>query len=167
METRMKKILGGLTAGALVLGLAACLLPAGNGNGLYEDGTVIPPTPPAPPDTNLTLVWQKVVATSGCLGCHSGSAPFGNLKLSTVADMRAALFTIGIDTVPKLTNRLPDVQPRWRVLPNEPDSSLLYQIVSTDDPKGDYPRMPKDADPLAASKIALIRRWIELGASLK
>jgi hypothetical protein len=159
-----KKIWAGIFAGAALTVLSACLLPAGDGEGLGPDNRPIVPFV----DTNLTYVYNNVFTKHGCTGCHSGSSPEGSMNISSVANARTAFFTInGTDTAAKLTTRLSDVHPRYRVLPGEPDSSMLYQIVSTSDPKGDYPRMPQGGTALTDAKINIIRRWIEKGASLK
>lgn len=161
MNTFKKKFLGGMAAGAAVLALSACLLPVGDGENLTIDGR---PIPPVPPDTNLTFVVENVLS-SKCGACHgvdpSTSDP---LSLRNVTQARATLFNE--DGSERLTYQLPEVQPRFRVLPNEPDSSYLLQKVITGSPKtGD--RMPRNAPALSADEINIIRRWIEKGAPLE
>jgi hypothetical protein len=47
------------------------------------------------------------------------------------------------------------------ITPGDLDESELYRLISSDDADE---RMPKDADPLPAEQIALIKRWIAEGA---
>lgn len=47
------------------------------------------------------------------------------------------------------------------ITPGKPDDSEVLRLVSSQDKDE---RMPKDADPLPADKIALIKKWIEEGA---
>jgi hypothetical protein len=47
------------------------------------------------------------------------------------------------------------------VIPGNAEGSLLYQLVTTTDPDE---RMPRKADALSASDIALIKTWIDSGA---
>ena len=49
------------------------------------------------------------------------------------------------------------------VVPNEPDSSLLYQVLVTPGGEGNTPRMPYD-QPLSDIDVALIHEWIMRGA---
>lgn len=159
MNTFKKKFLGGVAAGAAALALSACLLPVGDGEGLDRIGNPIPETPP---DTNLTFVFNNVFKTR-CAGCH-GTEPAGDAMnlASSVAAARDALFPNG---EPRLTAQLPDIQPRWRVLPDEPDSSYLLQKLITDDPKSGV-RMPQGGT-LNDELIEIVRTWIRNGASLE
>jgi hypothetical protein len=154
-----KKIWAGIFAGAVLSVFSACLAPVGNGVGLDDEGKIIPPTPP---DTNLTFVYNKVFSKK-CTGCH-GAQPTGdamNLS-SSVSSARDALFPGGN---PRLSYEESGTQPRWRILPNEPDSSYLLQKVSTATPKFGS-RMPQGGQ-LTADEIKIIRRWIEKGAPLE
>jgi hypothetical protein len=174
METRMKKILAGLAAGAALAVLFACLLPAGDGVCLNTDGNDTCGTITAPPDTNLALIVNQIFAPSGtvqgkCSSCHAGSAPSGSLNLSSLADAQSALFVS--PGVPRTTFKAPTVHPIYRVKPGSPDSSYLYQKVtgvfsSPGKAAGDA-RMPLGGPYLSADKIALLKRWIELGAPIE
>ena len=164
METRMKKILGVLTAGAAVWVLSACLLPAGSGSGLDSIGEdTVGFGALAPVDTNLTYVVTKILKTK-CQGCH-GTNPIGDaLVLSSVAQARATLFNS--DSTPKLTYELPGTFPNYRIVPGSPDSSYLFQKISYASPKSGV-RMPQGGPYLTAAQINVIRRWIEKGAPLQ
>ena len=50
------------------------------------------------------------------------------------------------------------------VVPNEPDSSLLYQVLVTPGGEGNTPRMPYD-QPMSDIDVALIHEWITNGAA--
>lgn len=78
-----------------------------------------------------------------CYRCHAADNAESGLRL----DRRTAAFTGGDLGV--------------AIVPSEPEKSgLLERITSSDDE-----RMPPDKPPLSASEIALIRAWIEQGAS--
>lgn len=47
------------------------------------------------------------------------------------------------------------------ITPGKPDDSEVLRLISSQDKDE---RMPKDADPLPADKIALVKKWIEEGA---
>jgi hypothetical protein len=164
METRMKKIFGGLAAGAAVLVLAACLLPAGSGEGLNDIGEDTVGTGAlGPVDTNLTYVVNTILK-SKCQGCHGTNPAGGAVVFSSVAQARATLFNS--DSTPRLTTELPGTFPFYRVVPGSPDSSYLYQKIFSATPKSGV-RMPENGPYLTAAQINVIRRWIEKGASLQ
>ncbi len=75
-----------------------------------------------------------------CVRCHMGSEPKGGLDLTT----RAALLAGG--------------ESGASVVPGEPESSLLVEYIS-----GDEPEMPKDADALPVEDVAAIQDWIAAG----
>ncbi len=77
-----------------------------------------------------------------CVGCHQGSKPKGGLSL---VDAERALA---------------GGESGAAIVPGKPDESLLVDYIS-----GSEPQMPKDAAPLAAGEVALVRRWIEAGAA--
>ncbi|HEX7378932.1 MAG TPA: c-type cytochrome domain-containing protein [Pirellulales bacterium] len=47
------------------------------------------------------------------------------------------------------------------ITPGKPDDSEVFRLISSQDKDE---RMPKEADPLPADKIALVKKWIEEGA---
>ena len=90
-------------------------------------------------------VFQKQVAPlleRHCLRCHGPKTQRGGLSLATSADVSA-----GGDNGPV-------------IIAGKPDQSLLVAMIS-----GDKPKMPKKAAPLKPAEVAVIRRWIEQGAS--
>jgi hypothetical protein len=76
-----------------------------------------------------------------CVQCHSAEEPNGGLRLDSAA---AAL---GESDSGKA------------ITPGDPDSSLLLDYIS-----GDEPQMPKDAKALSAKEVIAIRDWIAKGA---
>jgi hypothetical protein len=169
METRMKKILAGLAAGAALAVLGACLLPAGDGVCLNTDGNDTCGTVTAPPDTNLTLVFQKVLnnPSQPTCNCHNGtSTPHSSnpLNFSTLITARNTLFME--DGSPRGTYGAPTTAPLVRVSKDSvPANSYLYQKISSVTPKNGT-KMPPGNTQLTSEQIELIRRWIQLGAPL-
>ena len=76
-----------------------------------------------------------------CTACHNTRTPGGRLNLNSFAALLK-----GGDSGPSLT-------------PHDAEDSLLLTMVQDGS-------MPKDADPLAAEEIEMIRRWVEVGAPL-
>lgn len=176
MNTRMKKILGGVSVGAALLTLTACLLPTGNGSGLGPSGDV------PPPDTNLTLI-QAQIFDQKCADCHGGTTPFMGLNLSSVALSKASLYQNGAW---RLSQTAPTTSPRYRILGGtldangkvtsaagaSKDSSFLYQKVTAGPYKNGTnggSRMPlgRPTQYLTDSELELLAKWIEKGASLE
>src|ERR1700687_1862335 len=79
-----------------------------------------------------------------CQACHGQTDPKGGYQLLNFT----LLMKPGDSTTAPLT-------------PAKPDESELLRLISSQDKNE---RMPKDADPLTAEQIALVRRWIEEGA---
>lgn len=101
-------------------------------------------------DRPLTLeyVTTTVLAPScGNAQCHSSFRRAEDYAFDTVEATRATLESYTL------------------VIPGEPESSLLFQVlISTGgDGPGVLPRMPYD-QPLPNADIALIERWIQVGA---
>jgi hypothetical protein len=165
METRMKKILSGAFAGALVLGLAACLLPVGDGTGLDANNNVIPPIPP---DTNLAFVYENAIRPANCKNCHFATSHESGIALNSLQATYNAFFKS--DSTPQLTTQLQTTHPIHRVQPGSLDSSYLWQKIATDG----YPtvkngtKMPASGggSVLTATHIAIIRAWILRGAPI-
>lgn len=105
--------------------------------GLGQD----PAAAPAP------VVFSKEIAPlllKSCQGCHGPAEPKGGFQLHTFA----ALTKAGESGSASVTA-------------SDLAKSELYRLVSSTEASE---RMPKDADPLPAEQIALIKRWIEEGA---
>ena len=79
------------------------------------------------------------ILEANCLACHNENDAKGDLILSN--SKQAFAFENGI-------------------LPGKADASLLIEMIS-----GAEPEMPKKADPLSATEINSLRRWIEAGAN--
>src|SRR5438105_3170547 len=76
-----------------------------------------------------------------CLACHGPQRAAGKLR---------------VDSFSRLMR---DKNPV--VVPGKAEASALYRLLATAD-AGE--RMPKDAEPLTAPQIALVRHWIDAGA---
>lgn len=152
----------GSAANSFLMGLSLfCLVSwvscRGDGVGLTESGDM--------PTSSLSFAGQiQPIFDTNCIQCHipggigfdgTGGAQNNGLDL-TRGNSHGKL-------VNKLTFEAPDVAPRWRVLPNEPDSSYIIQKVTSDSPKSGN-RMPLGGPPLSQGEIQLIRDWIEEGA---
>jgi mono/diheme cytochrome c family protein len=74
-----------------------------------------------------------------CVRCHNDIDQEGDFSLETVESLVGSGF----------------------VQPGDPTSHLLSVIQRSGK---DLPSMPKDADPLSAEDVEIIRRWIEAGA---
>ncbi|MBS0208505.1 MAG: hypothetical protein JSS27_06075 [Planctomycetes bacterium] len=84
------------------------------------------------------------ILVRNCLACHGQSDPKGDYQLHTFA----ALSKAGESGEASVTAGRPA------------DSYLLTLISSQDEAE----RMPKDADPMPADQVALVKRWISEGA---
>ncbi len=95
------------------------------------------------PIDDIDLLVDRVapILESRCLHCHSGDRPKGSLSLETLDGLHTGGFSgSAID-------------------PEEPEYSLLLDLVS-----GGEPQMPPEGDPLDAEQVALIRQWLNAGA---
>lgn len=94
-----------------------------------------------------TVSFSKQIAPillKNCAGCHGTTEPKGEYQLHTFA----------LATKPGESGDAP-------ITPGKLDASYLYQLISSTDADQ---RMPKDADPLPAAQVALVKLWIEQGA---
>jgi len=88
-----------------------------------------------PPFAEVARIFSR-----NCLGCHNDSDRHGDLSLQTAPAVAASGF----------------------LQPGDVTSPLLTVVTSDGN---EPPLMPKDAEPLPADDIALLRSWIESGAS--
>lgn len=131
----------GITLFALIIAAAGCS---------KEEST--PVTPPT--QTSFANAVQPILAVK-CVGCHNPSGPpaaFSSLDLSA-----ATAYTKLVNVASKQQSS------RMLVRPSMPDSSYLIMKVSMAPPPVGA-RMPKDASPLDAASIEVIRKWISEGA---
>jgi hypothetical protein len=84
------------------------------------------------------------ILLKNCAGCHGTTEPKGEYQLHTFA----------MAMKPGESGDAP-------ITPSKLADSYLYQLISASDATE---RMPKDADPLPASQIALVKLWIDQGA---
>lgn len=116
------------------------------------------------PQTNRSAEVVALFATH-CIRCH---APGGSGYIQTGGaanhglDLTAAGYEASL--INRQTFELPDVSPRWRLLPGEPDSSYVVEKIMQASPKFGL-RMPMDGPPyLSSTDMELVRSWIEDGA---
>ena len=102
------------------------------------------PTSTAAPDVVFARDIQPLLAKH-CLLCHGPDEAEAGLRLD-----------IAEQAVAKLESGARAIAPG-----NARASELLQRVVSTDDSL----RMPPEGDPLDARQVALLRRWIEQGAT--
>ena len=114
------------------------------------------------PTLDYTTQIEPIFDNYLCTVCHVVGGQGCNL---TGADSRCLDLTEGLSwdrLVNQPTYLAPDEQPRWRVLPFEPDSSFLIQKLSRT-PKNGLP-MPYGTDSLPESVVDTLRTWILEGA---
>lgn len=96
--------------------------------------------------------WQDVrpILRKHCVVCHS------ERKLADV-DVSAGLALDKPDAIKKggKSGKVPVL------VPGKPDESLLVTLLTSKDKKR---AMPLDADPLATDEVAVIRKWVQIGA---
>jgi WD40 repeat protein len=85
------------------------------------------------------------ILLNNCHKCHGPEKAKGNYRLDSFARL----------TTPGESKSAP-------ITPKLPDKSHLFQLLTTPD---EDDRMPSKADPLPAPQIALVKRWIEEGAT--
>lgn len=101
------------------------------------------PAPAAKPVSYYRDV--RPILVDHCQGCHQPAKANGKIVLSSYADLGEG---------GRSRKVLLDLK--------SPAESLLLRVLLPRD--GEPPSMPKDAAPLAADRVALIRRWVEEGA---
>ncbi len=104
-------------------------------------------------DPTLDAIQAEVFSKSCHFStCHGGDGAQSSLRLDNKQDAYDTL--VGVDGLD--ANMV-------RVVPGDPEASLLYQTLLA--PVEDVDLMPKSADGLAQYKIDAIRQWIEDGAA--
>lgn len=106
-----------------------------------------PVGPQRPAGTSLRFDVQPIF-TSRCAlsGCHVTPSPQAGMNLSA-----------GVSYANTVNQPAVVFGPGTRVIPGDPDASILYQLVSTR-------VMPLLGGPLTAAQIETIREWIAEGA---
>jgi hypothetical protein len=112
-------------------------------------------TPPPVSGDTFTEIYDDIFVGTGCAGggCHGSGA--GNLSMATKEISYEALVNVPAAGAPCASSGL------IRVVPEDPDASLLMDKISGDPSCGDT--MPI-AGSLTEEQIARIRSWIERGA---
>jgi mono/diheme cytochrome c family protein len=101
------------------------------------------PQAAAPAPVSFTKEIAPVLVQK-CQACHGAADPKGDYQLTSFE----LLLKPGASSSASIT-------------PGNPDDSELLRLISSADKDE---RMPKDADPLVADQIALVKRWIAEGA---
>jgi mono/diheme cytochrome c family protein len=118
--------------------LSVAILPLGIGLAVQSPATVAPQAPQAGPvsfSRQIAPIFQ-----AKCAECHGAETQEAGLNLSTYElAMKGSEYGTVIEA-------------------GDADGSLIVEMVAAGE-------MPQDADPLPAEEIALIRSWIEAGAS--
>jgi hypothetical protein len=120
-------------------------------------------TPPAPEEPTFTNVVKDVITDRNCGGplCHSLTV--GGFQLGTKSALYSALVNQPASG-PKCGHGLDGggPSPYVRVVPGNPDESLLYMKLKRIQPCGDS--MPNSSTQLSPDKIGLVHDWIADGA---
>ena len=99
-----------------------------------------------PPEKPVSYHGQiRPILQANCQGCHQPAKAEGGYVMTEVAKMLGA----GDSAAPG-------------IVPGKPDASVLVAQITPD--ASGAAEMPKNAKPLAAADVALIRRWIAEGA---
>ncbi len=142
--------------------LVAALAAACGGDSASGAATNVP-SQPAPVEGAASFAQiQSTIFTPSCAtsGCHTGSAPQGNLSLS--ADVAYDNLINALPTNPNARN-----DGLRRIIAGKPDSSLLYHKLVF--PPGhhahDYGNpMPTGTAGLSIGQLEFVRQWIAAGA---
>ncbi len=116
--------------------LAMLMLTAGNLSGQAADTDSAGEIKPASYYRDVRPILQR-----HCSGCHQPAKAGGELRLTSLEDLRKG------------------GESGAGIVAGKPDDSLLVQYII-----GDPPEMPKQAAPLSPEQIDTIRRWIQSGA---
>ena len=123
---------------------------------LCDLGECVEPAEPAF-SSIFELVFRRRCSTAAC---HSDERRAGRLSLETVEGAHAEL--VGVPADGSVFCRLESID---RVVPSDPEASLLYQkVVLAIDTCGEH--MPLGQEAVPAQHAEAIRAWIAAGASL-
>ena len=110
---------------------------------------VVIPTSLLAAQSNQTVDFERYIRpilSKNCFSCHG-------------PDEKAREVDLRLDTRDGLFSQRDNGTP---IVPDDAEASLLYERISSDDPEW---RMPYGKKPLSRIKIALLKRWIQEGAS--
>jgi len=115
---------------------------------LVSPGLSADEKPSSPPTSEKKAVSYHTeilpILQANCQGCHQPAKAGGKLDMTSLKNMLGAGESGSV-----------------AIVPGKPDESYLVSQIT---PEKDEASMPQGKKPLAASEIALIRRWIEEGA---
>jgi hypothetical protein len=129
-----------------IAGSAALTINRGGGPTGCEDITSVPPFTQFSYTRNIQTIFDV-----NCQQCHQNGGSAGGLNLDLANSYNNLLIAVGPNPA--------------RVIPNNPDASLLFLKVNCDSP-GAGTRMPQGADPLSLAQQTVLYDWIRLGAPL-
>jgi polyvinyl alcohol dehydrogenase (cytochrome) len=115
-------------------------------------------------ESTWSAVYEDIIVATGCNGaalCHASE--MGGLKMSNKSEAYAALVGVeamGANMGTSTTPNCADLD-LVRVVPRDPDASLLVQKLEGTQPCGD--RMPPTAE-LSGAQVDQVRAWIASGA---
>jgi hypothetical protein len=145
-------------ASMLLIGGVTAIVASGCGSDSADQQN--PPADAAAQDAstlNFARITREVISKTNCGGvlCHEGTA--AGFKLGTNDQLYPTLINTAASGPECAAGGM------IRVVPNDPNNSLLYlKISATAPPCGDP--MPEMDSRLAQDKIDLVRSWIEAGA---
>jgi len=129
----------------------------GDGIGLTDNGT---------PEGKSGFAAQiQSIFDTNCVRCHEpgglGYVQTGGSQNNGLDLTRGNSYDVMVN---QPSHQLSEIEPKWRVLPGQPDSSYIMQKIISATPKFGT-RMPLDGPPfLSQTDIQLIRNWIAQGA---
>ena len=146
-SSRRSRILGAVFG--LVIAGCISLSPA-------EIARAVDPIEPMVP--TFSGIYEGILLPVGCAAafCHGAETPAAALQLGSREQAYQALVGVRATGVACADSKL------LRVVPGDPASSLLLMKLTLQPPCG--VSMPAPDSLLKESQIAVIRRWIELGA---
>lgn len=167
--------MAGATGGMPMAGATGGMPMAGATGGMPMAGTTGGMMDMEPPvgDPSFTAVFRDIIRGTGCNGgalCHGGTpdATGGSLSMQTqeiaymsLVNQPAMAMHLQPDNAVGAVPHCADTG-ATRVVPGQPDMSLLYNKIAQNPPPCGDP-MPQTG-PLSADQIMQVRLWIEMGA---
>jgi hypothetical protein len=114
----------------------------------------------AGPPITFTTVYTTIIANR-CAPCHTTSTGIGVTQGMLDMTTQANAYTNLVNTAAAGSACSGH---GTRVVPNQPDSSILYLKISLDDPSPCGAKMPFGLAPLPQSEVTSIQDWILQGA---
>lgn len=119
-----------------------------------------PPPPPPPAAPTFTMVYDTIISQR-CTPCHTQPGNIGITQGNLDMTSKAAAFT---NLVNKPAAGVSCGGRGTRVVPGQPDQSIMYLKVSLDDPAPCGSKMPLGLPPISQAQDDMIKAWITAGA---